>query len=52
MAVEHLVNLGHKRIAFLNGSLYSLVADQRQEAFENAIKEYNEKVWNLDKVEL
>lgn len=40
MAVEHLVNLGHKRIAFLNGSLYSLVADQRQEAFENAIKEY------------
>ena len=41
MAVEHLVKLGHKRIAFLNGSLYSLVADQRQEAFENAIKEYN-----------
>ena len=41
MAVEHLVNLGHKKIAFLNGSLHSLVADQRQEAFENAIKEYN-----------
>lgn len=41
MAVEHLVNLGHKKIAFMNGSLYSLVADQRQEAFESAIKEYN-----------
>ena len=40
MAVEHLVNLGHKKIAFMNGSLYSLVADQRQEAFEDAIKEY------------
>ncbi len=40
MAVEHLVRLGHKKIAFLNGSLYSQVADQRQEAFENAIKEY------------
>ena len=31
MAVNHLVNLGHKNIAFLNGSLYSLVSDQRQE---------------------
>ena len=37
MAVNHLVNLGHKNIAFLNGSLYSLVSDQRQEAFENAM---------------
>lgn len=41
MAVEHLANLGHKKIAFMNGSLYSLVADQRQEAFEDAIKEYH-----------
>lgn len=37
MAVNHLVNLGHKNIAFLNDSLYSLVSDQRQEAFENAM---------------
>ena len=37
MAVNRLVNLGHKNIAFLNGSLYSLVSDQRQEAFENAM---------------
>ena len=38
LAVRHLVNLGHKKIAFLNGSLYSMVSDQRQEAFENAMK--------------
>ena len=41
MAVEHLVNLGHKRIAFLNGSEGSLVSAQRQDAFERAIAEYN-----------
>ena len=38
MAVNHLVNLGHKNIAFLNGSLYSMVSDQRQEAFESAMQ--------------
>ena len=38
LAVRHLVNLGHKKIAFLNGSLYSMVSDQRQEAFENAME--------------
>lgn len=41
MAVEHLVNLGHKKIAFMNGSLYNRVSDERQEAFENAIVEFN-----------
>ena len=41
MAVEHLVNLGHKKIAFMNGSEGSLVTDQRQEAFENAMKEFH-----------
>lgn len=41
MAVEHLVNLGHKKIAFMNGSEGSLVTEQRQEAFERAINEYN-----------
>lgn len=41
MAVRHLYTLGHKNIAFLNGSLYSRVSDQRQEAFENAMAEYN-----------
>lgn len=38
MAVNHLYTLGHRRIAFLNGSLYSMVSDQRQEAFENAME--------------
>ena len=37
MAVNHLYTLGHKNIAFLNGSWYSMVSDQRQEAFENAM---------------
>lgn len=37
MAVNHLHTLGHRRIAFLNGSLYSMVSDQRQAAFENAM---------------
>ncbi len=41
MAVEHLTNLGHKKIAFLNGSIGSLVSAERQEAFENAVKEYD-----------
>lgn len=38
MAVRHLHNHGHKNIAFLNGSLYSMVSDNRQEAFENTMK--------------
>lgn len=39
MAVRHLLMLGHKKIAFLNGSQYSMVSDQRQEAFEAAMTE-------------
>ena len=41
LAVRHLNNLGHRKIAFLNGSMYSRVSDQRQEAFESAMKEMN-----------
>lgn len=37
-AVDHLYTLGHKRIAFLNGSLYSMVSEQREEAFYNGMK--------------
>ncbi len=37
MIVSHLHNLGHKKIAFLNGSEGSLVSNQRQEAYENAM---------------
>ena len=39
MAVNHLFKLGHRDIAFLNGSLYSMVSDQRQEAFESSMTE-------------
>ncbi|MBQ0028628.1 MAG: LacI family DNA-binding transcriptional regulator [Lachnospiraceae bacterium] len=33
LAIEHLANLGHKRIAFLNGSSHSMVSEQRLDAF-------------------
>ncbi len=36
-AVRHLYTLGHKNIAFLNGSLHSMVSEQRQEAFESSM---------------
>lgn len=38
MGVEHLALLGHKKIAFLNGSLYSMVSDQRQQAFIDSME--------------
>ena len=37
-AVDHLYTLGHKKIAFLNGSLHSMVSEQRQEAYYNSMK--------------
>ena len=33
LAVAHLKGLGHKKIAFLNGSKNSMVSEQRQQAF-------------------
>lgn len=33
LAIEHLLNLGHEKIAFLNGSNNSLVSDQRMSAY-------------------
>lgn len=33
LGVDHLVRLGHMKIAFLNGSSNSMVSDQRQQAF-------------------
>lgn len=33
LAIEHLVALGHRKIALLNGSLNSMVSDQRQQAY-------------------
>lgn len=37
-AVEHVYSLGHKRIAFLNGSLNSMVSEQRQQAFLDSME--------------
>lgn len=37
LGVAHLSSLGHKKIAFLNGSLNSLVSDQRQQAFVSSM---------------
>ncbi|MCQ2519962.1 MAG: LacI family transcriptional regulator [Lachnospiraceae bacterium] len=39
LAVKKLVKMGHKKIAFLNGSRNSWVSDQRQESYETALKD-------------
>ena len=44
LAVEHLYRLGHRRIAFLNGSRGSLVTSERQEAFEAAMRQRDLKL--------
>ena len=36
-AVEHLALLGHKKIAFLNGSSHSMVTGQRHQAFYDSM---------------
>lgn len=38
LSVSHLASLGHKRIAFLNGSLYCMVSDHRHQAFIDSMK--------------
>ncbi len=37
LAVEHLISLGHEKIAFLNGSVNSLVSNQRMAAYLRSI---------------
>jgi LacI family transcriptional regulator len=41
LAISHLYQLGHRKIAFLNGSLGSAVSEQRQEAYEAAMSEFS-----------
>jgi len=40
LAVGRLVELGHKKIAFLNGSPNSMISNQRDEAYEDALADY------------
>lgn len=39
-AVEHVYSLGHRKIAFLNGSLNSMVSEQRQQAFLDSMESH------------
>lgn len=41
LAVDHLKKLGHRKIAFLNGSKNSMVSDQRYAAFVNSMSKHN-----------
>jgi LacI family transcriptional regulator, repressor for deo operon, udp, cdd, tsx, nupC, and nupG len=43
LAVDHLKELGHKKIAFLNGSKNSMVSEQRYAAFVNSMNKHNLK---------
>lgn len=36
-AIEHLAGLGHRKIAFLNGSLHSMITEHRQQAFYDSM---------------
>lgn len=36
--IEHLISLGHRRIAFLNGSLHSMITEHRQQAFYDSMQ--------------
>ncbi len=36
-AIDHLVSLNHKKIAFLNGSLHSMITEHRQQAFYDSM---------------
>lgn len=40
LAVDHLSSLGHKKIAFLNGSLHSMVSAERQDAFRLSMERH------------
>lgn len=44
-AIDHLSKLGHKKIAFLNGSLHSMVSEQRQDAFLQGMAGHGLKVY-------
>ena len=45
LAVTHLFELGHRKIAFLNGAKNSMVSYERTQAFETVMKELNLKIY-------
>lgn len=38
LVVDHLCKLGHRKIAFLNGSLHSMVSEERLDAFNKSMQ--------------
>lgn len=38
MVIEHLALMGHKRIAFLNGSAHSMISEHRMQAFRESMQ--------------
>lgn len=44
IVITHLANLGHQKIAFLNGSKNSMVSDQRYQAFVQSMEDNHLKV--------
>lgn len=41
MAIDHLYHLGHRRIAFLDGSIGSMISDQRMNAYLKSMSEHS-----------
>lgn len=41
LAIDHLYNLGHRKIAFLNGPMNSFVSQQRMDAFHISMRKHN-----------
>lgn len=41
MAIDHLFQLGHRKIAFLNGFPHSMIAEQRRQAYFNFMASHN-----------
>jgi LacI family repressor for deo operon, udp, cdd, tsx, nupC, and nupG len=41
MAIDHLFKLGHRKIAFLDGSINSTISDQRMEAYLKSMSAHN-----------
>lgn len=40
-AIDHLVRFHHRKIAFLNGSLHSMITEHRQQAFYDSMASHN-----------